>query len=150
MKERLQGVIANIPMCFNADWSMDETALRNNIRAYRGEGLEAMYLLGTSGELFNVSPDEYRRAVRIFVEEAGPETLKVVGATSVRLGGILETVQWLADAGADAVLAIPPHFIPLSPERAGGSAAGYRPGLPFPGNRPLQHQLRAGGEIRAS
>ena len=116
MRERLQGVIANIPMCFNADWSMDETALRNNIRAYRNEGLEAMYLLGTSGELFNISPDEYRRAVRIFVEEAGPETLKVVGATSVRLGGILETVQWLDRAGADAVLAIPPHFIPLSVE----------------------------------
>ena len=116
MKERLQGVIANLPMCFNADWSMDETALRNNIRAYRSEGMEAMYLLGTSGELFNVSPEEYRRAVRIFVEEAGPETLKVVGATSVRLGAILETVRWLAEAGADAVLAIPPHFIPLSPE----------------------------------
>ena len=150
MRERLQGVIANIPMCFTSDWSMDETALRNNIRAYRSEGLEAMYLLGTSGELFNVSPDEYRRAVRIFVEEAGPETLKVVGATSVRLGGILETVSWLAEAGADAVLAIPPHFIPLSAEERTGALRAIAPGLPFPGNRPLQHQLRPGGEIRAS
>ena len=51
MKERLQGVIANIPMCFTPDWTMDQTALRKNIRAYRDEGLEAMYLLGTSGEL---------------------------------------------------------------------------------------------------
>ena len=59
--------------------------------------------------------------MRIFVEEAGPETLKVVGATSVRLGGILETVQWLAEAGADAVLAIPPHFIPLSAEERSGA-----------------------------
>ena len=95
---------------------MDEDVLRQNIQAYQEVGMEAIYLLGTSGELFNISPAEYWRAVQIFVQEAGTNVLKVVGCASARLGESVETVEWLADAGADCVLTIPPYFIPLAAE----------------------------------
>ncbi len=120
MKDQLQGTIANLPMVFTDQNLMDEEAIRYNIRSYLEKGFNAMYLLGTSGESFNVSPDEYRQATRIFVEEAGPDVLKIVGCATPRLGEALETVQWLGDTGIDCALAIPPYFIPLSAgERTG-------------------------------
>lgn len=114
MKDQLRGTIANLPMVFTDQDQMDEEALRQNIRSYLQIGFTAIYLLGTSGELFNVSPEEYRRAVRIFVEEAGPDILKIVGCATPRLGEAVETVRWLADAGIDCALIVPPYFIPLS------------------------------------
>ena len=114
MKDQLQGAIANLPMVFDNEDQMDVKALRENIRAYLERGFQALYLLGTSGELFNVSHDEYRRATEAFVEEAGSDVLKIVGCATPRLGEAIETVQWLSRSGIDCALVIPPYFIPLS------------------------------------
>ena len=114
MKDQLRGTIANLPMVFTDQDRMNEEALRQNIRSYLEQGFHAIYLLGTSGELFNVSPDEYRQAVRAFVEEAGPDVLKIVGCATPRLGEAVETVEWLSGAGIDCTLTVPPYFIPLS------------------------------------
>ncbi len=114
MKNQLRGTIANLPMVFTDQDRIDEEALRQNIRSYLEKGFKAIYLLGTSGESFNVSPEEYRQAVRAFVEEAGQDVLKIVGCATPRLGEAIETVQWLAEAGIDCALTVPPYFIPLS------------------------------------
>ena len=120
MKERLHGMIAHMPMVYGPGGEIDEGALRSNIRRLIDDGLQAIYLMGSSGEFFNLSPEEYRQAVQLFVNEAGPDVFKVVGCSSARLGEIIETVEWLNSSGIDAVLAIPPYFVPLNArERTG-------------------------------
>ena len=116
MKEQLCGMIANIPMVYDEQDGIDEETLLRNIRAYVEEGFKAIYVMGSSGEYFAISPDEYRRVVQVFAREAGPDILKVVGCGWPRLGETVETVQWLNGSGIDCVLAIPPFLIPLSSE----------------------------------
>lgn len=114
MQARLRGMIAHMPMAYTPDGEIDEGALRSNVRRLIGDGLQAIYLMGSSGEFFNVSPEEYRKVVQLFVNEAGPDVFKIVGCSSARLGEIIETLHWLNGSGIDAVLAIPPYFVPLN------------------------------------
>ena len=111
---RLVGMIAHMPSVFDAAGAISEAALRHNLRRLRESGLRAVYLMGSSGEFFNVSAEDYRRAVKVFVEEVGPHVLKIVGCGSPRLRETIETVSWLNTAGVDAVLLIPPYFVPLN------------------------------------
>lgn len=118
MRERLHGMMAHLPTVFRADGEIDEPSMRANIATLRENGIHAIYYPGSSGELFNLSPEEYRRAIRLFVEACGPDVFKIAGAGWPRLQEIVEVTRWLAGAGVDAVLVILPYFVPLSsPER---------------------------------
>jgi dihydrodipicolinate synthase/N-acetylneuraminate lyase len=114
--ECLRGMLAHVPMVYNADGSIDEEGLRRNIRRLTSEGIEAIYILGSSGEFFNVSAEESRRVVRLFVEEAGARILKVAGCGLPCLGDAIKTARWLNASGIDALMVIPPYFIPLNSE----------------------------------
>src|SRR6516162_8863793 len=109
-------MVAHMPMVYKPDGDINEEALSTNIRRLVSEGIEAIYLLGSSGEFFNVSPDEYRRAAKLFVKESGPNVLKIVGCGSPRLGETIEMARWLNTSGVDCLLVIPPYFIPLNSE----------------------------------
>jgi 4-hydroxy-tetrahydrodipicolinate synthase len=107
-------MMAHLPTVFQTDGEIDESAIRMNIATLRQNGIRAIYYPGSSGEFFNLSPAEYRRAIRVFLEEAGPDVLKIAGCGWPRLGETIEVAQWLEEAGADAMLVILPYFVPLS------------------------------------
>jgi dihydrodipicolinate synthase/N-acetylneuraminate lyase len=113
-RERMHGMMAHLPTVFLPNGELDEAALRSNIAVLRSSGIQAIYYPGSSAEFFNLSAQEYRRAIHIFVEEAGPECLKIAGGGWPRLGEILETACWLAENGLDAFLVILPYFVPLA------------------------------------
>jgi len=114
MKDRLFGMIAHLPTVHLPDRGIDEATMRANVRRYLEAGITAMFTMGSSGEFFNLSREEYRSAVRLLVEEVGPRTLKIAGCGSPCMKELLDTVGWLNDSGIDAAMVILPYFAPLS------------------------------------
>jgi len=114
MIDRFHGMMAHLPTVFGLDGEIDEQATRANIRRLLGNGIIAVYCMGSSGEFFNLSPAEYRRVVRLFIEEAGRDVLKIVGAGWPCLSETVETAAWLNGAGVDAILVMVPYLVPLN------------------------------------
>jgi len=108
--ERLRGVLLPFTTPFGAGGEVDAAALCENIARWNETGVAGYVALGSTGE--RVHLDERERA--LVVESARacvPRELAFVvgvGEQSTRLA-IFEARR-AADAGADAVLALTPHF----------------------------------------
>src|SRR5947199_6087585 len=110
MSQRLHGVLLPFTTPFGADGEVDASALGENVARWNETGVAGYVALGSTGE--RVHLDERERA--LIVESARacvPRELAFVvgvGEQSTRLA-ILEARR-ACEAGADAVLALTPHF----------------------------------------
>ena len=68
---------------FTPDDKVDEKALRRLIDIQIGAGIDALIVLGTTGENPNVSDDERRHIVDVAVEQAAGRVPVVIGTGSV-------------------------------------------------------------------
>ena len=95
---------------------IDWPAFREHVDAMAGSGLSAVVVAGGTGELFSLRRDEVVRLAREAVEVVAGRTVVVVGVGSgAAHGGELAIAA--RDAGADAVLVLPPYY--PTPDREG-------------------------------
>src|SRR3954452_5023230 len=67
-----EGVISAVLLPFRADFSIDETAYRSQLRDVGGvRGISALTVNGHSSEVHASTPDEQREVLRITLEEVG-------------------------------------------------------------------------------
>src|SRR2546421_9698361 len=108
--KRLDGVLLPFTTPFSANGAVDVASIGENIARWNETGVAGYVALGSTGE--RVHLDERERA--LIVESARacvPRELAFiigVGEQSTRLA-ILEARR-VSDAGADALLALTPHF----------------------------------------
>jgi 5-dehydro-4-deoxyglucarate dehydratase len=109
LRSRLRGVIAFPVTPFQADLSLDAAGLRRNLDALMKHDVAAVVAAGGTGELYSLSPREQLEVVRTTVEAVG-RRVPVIAGTG--LNGPLSIVmaRQAAEAGADAVLALPPYY----------------------------------------
>ena len=109
LRRRLRGVIAFPVTPFQADLSLDAAGLRRNLDALMKHEVAAVVAAGGTGELYSLSPREQLEVVRTTVEAVG-RRVPVIAGTG--LNGPLSIVmaRQAAEAGADAVLALPPYY----------------------------------------
>ncbi len=113
-KERYRGVFAYPPTPFADDLSLDEQALRSNIRKLVRLGVDGIVLAGSTGEFYTLTDAEHRRIAEILAEETRPHgVVSVIGAQGLNPTEVIERGRAAMEAGCEAVLAMQPFYYTL-------------------------------------
>ena len=95
---------------FTSDDALDEAALRRLIDMQIEGGVEALIVLGTTGENPTVTDDERRRLVDVAVEHAAGRALVIVGTGTNATAQSIRFSREAAEAGADGLLVVGPYY----------------------------------------
>ena len=109
LRARLRGVIAFPVTPFHADLSLDTDGLRRNLDALLRHEVAAVVAAGGTGELYSLTPREQLEVVRTTVE-AVDRRAPVIAGTGLNAPLAVAMARQAAEAGADAVLALPPGY----------------------------------------
>lgn len=110
MPQDLSGIVPPVVTPFTESGEIRKKAFRKEIRYHLDVGVAGIAVAGSTGEGNALSLTEHGRLYEIAVEETGPDVPVVAGviATSTRRG--VEKAKRAAAAGADYVMATPPHY----------------------------------------
>jgi 4-hydroxy-2-oxoglutarate aldolase len=108
--DKLRGILIPFTTPFGEDGEVDARAVGENIRRWGGSGVKGFVALGSTGERAHL--DERERAVLIEAARAAvpKESAFVVGVGEHGTRATVNEARRAADAGADALLVITPHF----------------------------------------
>ncbi len=92
---------------------VDQYALDSNLAKWNQTGVAGYVVLGSTGERVHLDEREYLEVIEVTraVVPNGPDGLAfVVGAGQQSTRGTIDEIEKAANAGADAVLVITPHY----------------------------------------
>jgi 4-hydroxy-tetrahydrodipicolinate synthase len=89
---------------------VNEAAFRDLVEWQIDEGSNALVPCGTTGEAATLSTDEHRRLIEITVEVARGRVPVLAGCGSNNTAHAIELTMNAKEAGADAVLHVPPYY----------------------------------------
>jgi 4-hydroxy-2-oxoglutarate aldolase len=106
----LQGVLLPVTTPFSKDGVVDLPALKSNLDRWSETGISGYVFLGSTGEHVHLDESEYLRIVEAARSHVSQELAFIVGAGQQSTIGTIKEIARAADAGADAVLVITPHY----------------------------------------
>jgi len=108
----LERLYAALATPFDAQEAFAEACQRSLVRFVLRQGLDGLYVGGSTGESLMQSVEERREGLRVVADEARGQAKLIghVGAISTR--DAVALTRACADAGYDAVSAIPPIYFP--------------------------------------
>jgi 4-hydroxy-2-oxoglutarate aldolase len=109
----LRGILLPFATRFDEWESIDTQGIQSNIKRWNTTGIAGYAALGSTGERVHLDEREYVEAIETAraVVPIGPDGLAfIVGAGQQSTRGTINEVEKAADAGADAVLVITPHY----------------------------------------
>ena len=106
----LEGVVPPVVTPFDEAGDVDEEALREELRYHLSTGVAGVAVAGSTGEGNALSIDEHDLVYRTAVEEADGDMPVVAGVISTNARDATEKARLARDAGADFVMATPPHY----------------------------------------
>lgn len=89
---------------------VDEAIFRDFVEWQIDEGSHALVPCGTTGEAATLTTDEHRRLIEITVEVARGRVPVLAGCGSNNTAHAIELTLAAKEAGADAVLHVPPYY----------------------------------------
>lgn len=107
---RLRGVLLPFPTPFDEERALSVSSLRSNISDWDETGVTGYVALGSTGERVHLSEREFMTAIEAARGAASERMTFVVGAGQQSTSATIDEVRRVAEAGADAVLLITPHF----------------------------------------
>lgn len=110
MPINLSGILLPTTTPFRANEDLDTEGLTTNLRSWNQTGVVGYVVLGSTGERANLDEREYLQLIAA-ARQAVPETLTlIVGAGQQSTRGTIGEIESAANAGAEAVLVITPHY----------------------------------------
>jgi 4-hydroxy-tetrahydrodipicolinate synthase len=110
MPHTLRGAITALVTPFNADGSIDESALAALVEWQIAEGIHGIVPVGSTGEAVTLSLPERERIVRIVAEQAKGRVPVIAGAGSNDTAAAIEASKVLGAAGATHLLHVSPMY----------------------------------------
>jgi 5-dehydro-4-deoxyglucarate dehydratase len=108
-RARLRGVLAFPVTPFEEDLSLDLDGLTRNVAALAEHPFAALVAAGGTGEVYSLTPAEQNDVVRATVAAARGR-MPVVAGVGFNQPLAMEMAASAAEAGADAILALPPYY----------------------------------------
>jgi 4-hydroxy-2-oxoglutarate aldolase len=106
----LSGLLLPITTPFTADEKIDTGALARNINRWNQTGISGYVVLGSTGERVNLDEAEYLQVIEAARKDT-PNTLSfIAGAGQQGTQATIQEIRRAAQAGAEAVLVITPHY----------------------------------------
>ena len=132
MKQQLRGVLGFPVTPFKKDLSLDRAALERNVDAMARHPFCAMVAAGGTGEVYSLTVDEAVEVVRVTVK-ASAGRMPVIAGVGYNLAMAAEMARRMEQAGAAALLVMPPYYInaPEAGMTAYFAAIGSASGLPL-------------------
>lgn len=106
----MKGVIPALITSFDENENFDEKRMRAVVEHLIGKGVDGLYLTGSTGEGFLMTPDERKTVVEVVVDQtAGRVPLIVhVGAIGTKIS--IDLAKHAEKTGADAISSVPPFY----------------------------------------
>ena len=98
------------PTPFDAQGELDLDSLRSNVARWNATGVAGYVALGSTGERVHLDEDESLRVIDAAREAVPRDLLFVVGVGQHSTRATIREARRAAEAGADALLVITPHF----------------------------------------
>lgn len=105
------GIIPPIITPFNDDGSVNYPMLRTMVNHLIEQGVHGIFPLGTTGEFYAFSNDEYRRIITEVKEEINGRVPIYAGANHITTRGVIELIKICEEIGVDAVSVLTPMFV---------------------------------------
>ncbi len=110
MPINLSGLLLPITTPFTLDETVDTQAIISNMEKWNQTGISGYVVLGSTGERVNLNEQEFLQVIEI-TRKAVPEAMTfIVGAGQQSTRGTINEIKAAANAGAEAVLVITPHY----------------------------------------
>lgn len=110
MPNNLSGVLLPVTTPFTADEKLDLRGLANNIEKWNATGITGYVILGSTGERVNLDEREYVAVIEAARLAVPAEFAFIAGAGQQSTRGTITEIDVAAQAGAEAVLVITPHY----------------------------------------
>lgn len=110
MIEKLSGILLPFPTPFDSGGGVDSRALRQNLSKWNETGVSGYVALGSTGERVHSDERECLKLIEAAREVVSKRLSFIVGAGQQGTLATINEVRHVAEAGADAVLVITPHF----------------------------------------
>lgn len=111
MKQPWRGIFVIVVTPFTPSYELDEESLRKVVRFSIEAGADGLVGPANASEFATLSDDERKRWIEIVVSEAKGQIPVVAATTSGHMLPAVELSRFAQKAGADGIMAMPPHVL---------------------------------------
>lgn len=111
MSQPWKGIFVIVVTPFTEAYEIDEESLRKEIRFCIEAGATGLVGPANASEFPTMSDDERKRWLEIVIHEAGGQIPVLATTTHGHYVPAVELSKWSQDAGADGIMAMPPHIL---------------------------------------
>jgi 4-hydroxy-tetrahydrodipicolinate synthase len=105
------GIIPPIVTPLTKDGKINESALRKLVNFMIDGGVHGLFPVGTTGEFYAISNDEFRLILEITLDETNGRVPVYAGVNHITTRGIIELAQIAEAVGVDALSTLTPMFL---------------------------------------
>ncbi|RLL82357.1 N-acetylneuraminate lyase [Petrotoga sp. HKA.pet.4.5] len=106
----IKGVIPAILSIFNKEEEIDEKSTRSFIDFLLDQGVNGLYLTGSTGEAFLMNLEERKKYVEIVAEQVKGKVPIIVHIGAIGTRNSIELAKHAYKIGADAISSVPPFY----------------------------------------
>ncbi|CDR01592.1 dihydrodipicolinate synthase family protein [Streptomyces iranensis] len=114
---QIKGIQVALVTPFTEDGSrIDEPLLRAHIERLVAAGVHGIVPTGSTGEFTALTLEEHKRVTEVCVEAAAGRITVIPGTGSIATKNAVELSRHASEAGADAIMVVPPFYEGMSPQ----------------------------------
>ncbi len=106
-----KGIIPPIITPFTEEGEINEPVLRQLIDHLLDEGVHGLFPMGTTGEFYAVTDEDYRRVLQITVEQTAGRVPVYAGTNHITTRGTIKMIKIAEESGVNAISVLTPMFI---------------------------------------
>src|SRR5438105_4912065 len=114
MRLNLHGLLLPITTPFTEAQDIDRDGLAKNLAGWNDSGITGYVVLGSTGERVNLDEREYLEVIETARRTVPNSMTFIVGAGQQSTRNTISEIERAAEAGAEAVLVITPHYYKLA------------------------------------
>lgn len=111
-----RGIIPPIVTPFTEEGKIDFDRLREMVEFLIGNGVHGLFPMGTTGEFYAVSDEEYREVLQTVKDQTKGRVPVYGGASHITTRGVIRLLKICEEVGVDAVSVLTPMFISQTQE----------------------------------
>lgn len=105
-----KGVIPALMTCFDEREQVDDARTRSMVEYLINAGVGGLYLTGSSGECFMMTPEERNHVVEVVLHQVAGRCPVIVHVGAISTQKTIELAKFAYDAGATAISSVPPFY----------------------------------------
>ncbi len=106
-----KGILPAVVTPLNSEGKVSERGLRNLVNYLIDGGIHGLFVVGTTGEFYGLTPEEKKEIIEITIDEAKGRVPTYVGTGAITTKEVILLNNIAEECGAEAVSVLTPMFI---------------------------------------